>query len=149
MSPKLGLVEYLAGNATLEEVLVIDEASALRYLPVASGSANPPDVLASNQMQRLLMEARATYDLVILDSAPVLPVSDSRVLSRRADKTVYVVRWAETPKDAAKSGIKELHNYGADIAGVVLSVVDTTKQAKYGYGDGGYYYRRYSRYYVN
>ena len=148
-SPKQGLVEYLAGTASLEDVLVIDRASTLRYLPIASGSANPPDVLGSGQMQRLLADMHASYDLVILDSAPVLPVSDSRVLSRFVDKTVFVVRWAETPKDAAKSGVKELRNYGADIAGVVLSIVDTTKQAKYGYGDGGYYYRRYSRYYVN
>ena len=146
---KVGLVELLAGKATLDEVIVADEKSGLSYIPIASGSANPPDILASKQMQRLLAEARNNYDLVVLDSAPVLPVSDSRVLSRRADKTVFVVRWAETPRDAALSGVKELRNYNADIAGVVLSAVDTAKQAKYGYGDGGYYYKRYSRYYVN
>ena len=149
VSPKVGLVEYLATKATMEEVLVSDQKSGLSYIPVASGSANPPDVLVSQQMQRLLADARNAYDLVVLDSAPVLPVSDSRVLSRLADKTVYVVRWAETPKEAAVSGIRELKNFNADIAGVVLSAVDTTKQAKYGYGDGGYYYKRYSRYYVN
>ena len=148
-NPKVGLVEVLAGKAKLSEAIVLDNASGLHYLPIASGSANPPDVLASGQMQKLLNDMRATYDLVILDSAPVLPVSDSRALSRLVDKTVFVVRWAETPKEAAQSGVRELRNYGADIAGVVLSAVDTTKQAKYGYGDGGYYYRSYSRYYVN
>ncbi|MBI1260832.1 MAG: polysaccharide biosynthesis tyrosine autokinase [Rhizobiales bacterium] len=148
-SPKAGLVELLAGNVKLEDVLLVDEASALDFLPIASGSANPPDVLGSGQMKRLLADMRDRYDLVVLDSAPVLPVSDSRVLSRIVDKTLFVVRWAETPKDAAASAVKELRNYGADIAGVVLSIVDTNKQAKYGYGDGGYYYRRYSRYYVN
>ena len=149
ISPKAGLVEFLASKATMEEVLAVDEKSGLHYIPIASGAANPPDILASQHMQRLLSELRGNYDLVVLDSAPVLPVSDSRVLSRLADKTVYVVRWAETPKDAAKGGIRELKNYAADIAGIVLSAVDTTKQAKYGYGDGGYYYKRYSRYYVN
>ena len=148
-APKAGLVEFLAGNVGLEEVIVIDEASTLSYLPVASGSANPPDVLASGQMQRFLTDMRAKYDFVIVNSAPVLPVSDSRVLSRLVDKTVFVVRWADTPKDAAANGVRELRNYGADLAGAVLTIVDTTKQAKYGYGDGGYYYRRYSRYYVN
>jgi len=147
--PSTGLVESLAGKASMDEVLLVDKMSGLFYIPVASGSANPPDVLASQQMQRLLAEARKNYDLVVLDSAPVLPVSDSRVLSRFADKTVYVVRWALTPREAATGGIRELRNFNADIAGVVLSAVDTTKQAKYGYGDGGYYYKRYSRYYVN
>lgn len=148
-SPKQGLVEYLAGSASLEEVICLDEASALSYIPIASGSANPSDVLASQHMQKLLADVRENYDLVVLDSAPVLPVSDSRVLSRLADKTVFVVRWGETPKEAALGGVRELKNFGADIAGVVMSIVDTTKQAKYGYGDGGYYYGRYSRYYVN
>ena len=133
----------------MEDVLIVDEKSGLNYIPIASGSANPPDVLSSQQMQRLLADLRKSYDLVVLDSAPVLPVSDSRVLSRLADKTVFVVRWAETPKEAASGGIRELKNFNADIAGVVLSAVDTSKQAKYGYGDGGYYYKRYSRYYVN
>lgn len=148
-NPKVGLVELLAGKARIEDVLIADALSPLVYIPVAAGSANPPDVLSSGQMRRLLDELRNTYDLVILDSAPVLPVSDARALSRLVDKTVFVVRWSETPKDAAAGGVRELRNYGADIAGVVLSAVDTTKQAKYGYGDGGYYYRRYSRYYVN
>ena len=147
--PKIGFVELLAGKASMDDVLVIDEKCGLSYIPIASGSANPPDVLASQQMQKLLAEARNNYDLIVLDSAPVLPVSDSRVLSRLVDKTVFVVRWATTPKDAAIGGIRELRNFNADIAGVVLSAVDTNKQAKYGYGDGGYYYKRYSRYYVN
>ncbi|HEY4344549.1 MAG TPA: polysaccharide biosynthesis tyrosine autokinase [Parvibaculum sp.] len=148
-APKAGLVELLAGNVALGDVLSTDEPSSLHYLPIAAGSANPPDVLASGQMQRLLADLRGAYDLVVIDSAPVLPVSDSRVLSRLVDKTVFVVRWADTPRDAAINGIKELRNYGADLAGAALSIVDTTQQAKYGYGDGGYYYRRYSRYYVN
>lgn len=148
-TPKAGLVELLAGKVGMEDVLITDGMSPLSYIPVASGSANPPDVLSSMQMRRILDDLREKYDLVILDSAPVLPVSDSRVLSKLVDKTVFVVRWAETPKEAAAGGVRELRNYSADIAGVVLSAVDTTKQAKYGYGDGGYYYRRYSRYYVN
>ena len=148
-NPEFGLVELLAGKAGIDEVLATDGMSPLSYIPIASGSANPPDVLSSMQMRRLLDDLRNRYDLVILDSAPVLPVSDSRVLSKLVDKTVFVVRWAETPKEAAAGGVRELRNYSADIAGVVLSAVDATKQAKYGYGDGGYYYRRYSRYYVN
>jgi Mrp family chromosome partitioning ATPase len=98
-------------------------------------------------MKLLLERLRADYDLVVLDSAPVLPVSDSRVLSGIADKTVYVVRWNETPRDAALAAIRELRLYDANIAGAVLAIVDVARQAKY--GDGGYYYGKYSRYYIN
>lgn len=147
--PTEGLVEYLAGRVSFADVMVKDAATGLDFIPVASGAANPPDLLGSAQMRRILREARDAYDLVILDTAPVLPVSDSRVLAQLSDKTVFVVRWDETPRDAAIGAAKELRTYKADIAGAILTMVDTAKQAKYGYGDGGYYYRRYSRYYSN
>jgi capsular exopolysaccharide synthesis family protein len=148
-TPTVGIVELLAGRVTLEEVLFKDVESGVEVLPVASGSANPADLLGSGQMQKLLAQVRQIYDFVVLDSAPILPVSDSRVLSRMADKTIFVVRWTNTPREAAQNAIKLLRYYEADIAGAVLTVVDMTKQAKYGYGDGGYYYGRYSRYYAN
>jgi capsular exopolysaccharide synthesis family protein len=147
--PEEGLVELLAERLELSAVIVKDDKSELDIIPVATGTANPPDVLGSVQMKLLLQRLRDDYDLVVLDSAPVLPVSDSRVLSRLADETVFVVRWNETPRDAAQSALKELRQFDAKIAGAVLSVVDTTRQARYGYGDGGYYYSRYSKYYVN
>lgn len=148
-APQLGLVELLAERLDPQAVMLQDDKTDLKILPVATGSANPPDVLASSQMKLLLERLRGEFDLVVIDSAPVLPVSDSRVLARMADQTVFVVRWNETPRDAAQSAIKELRLYGADIAGVALAAVDTAVQAKYGYGDGGYYYGKYSRYYVN
>lgn len=147
--PATGLVELLAERLDLGKVAVKDEKTGLDILPIATGTANPPDLLASTQMRLLLDRLREDYDLVVLDSAPVLPVSDSRVLSRIADETVFVVRWNETPRDAAQAALRELRLFDASIAGVVLAVVDTARQAKYGYGDGGYYYGKYSRYYVN
>jgi len=147
--PKEGLVEYLAGRVSLDEVIQKDTKSALDFLPIAAGAANPSDILGSMQMQRLLQTLRNTYDLVVIDSAPVLPVVDSRVIGRQVDKTVFVVRWAETPRDAVMNGLKELQSFNIDIAGLIMTQVDTAQQAKYGYGDSGYYYSRYSRYYVN
>jgi exopolysaccharide transport family protein len=148
-TPAAGLVELLAERLDSEAVMIEDEKTSLRILPIATGTANPPDLMASSQMHLLIDRLRKDYDLVVLDSAPVLPVSDSRVLSRLADETVFVVRWSDTPKDAAQSAIRELRLYQSNIAGVILVAVDASKQAKYGYGDGGYYYGKYSRYYVN
>jgi len=148
-APELGLVELLAERLDVREILITDEKTDLKILPLAKGSANPPDVLGSSQMKLLLDRLRGEFDLVVLDSAPVLPVSDSRVLSRLADETVFVARWNTTPRDAAQAAIRELRLFDAAIAGVTLVAVDMTKQAKYGYGDTGYYYGKYSRYYVN
>ncbi|MBX3507666.1 MAG: polysaccharide biosynthesis tyrosine autokinase [Parvibaculum sp.] len=148
-TPAAGLVELLAERLDPEAVMIEDEKTSLRILPIATGTANPPDLMASSQMHLLIDRLRKDYDLVVLDSAPVLPVSDSRVLSRLADETVFVVRWSDTPKDAAQSAVRELRLYQSNIAGAILVAVDAAKQAKYGYGDGGYYYGKYSRYYVN
>lgn len=148
-APKTGLVELLAERLDVSSVLIDDEKTSLKILPIATGTANPPDLLASSQMQLLLERLRGEYDLVVIDSAPVLPVSDSRVLTRIVDETVFVVRWSETPKDAAQAAVRELRLYDSNIAGVTLVAVDAAKQAKYGYGDTGYYYGKYSRYYVN
>lgn len=147
--PEEGLVELMAERLDPSAVIVKDTKSELDLLPVAMGTANPPDVLASSQMKLLLQRFRDEYDLVVIDSAPVLPVADSRVLARMVDETVFVIRWNSTPRDAALAAIKELRQYDAKIAGAVLTVVDTAKQAKYGYGDGGYYYASYSKYYAN
>ena len=148
-TPKAGLVELLAERLDVSSVMIDDEKTSLKILPIATGAANPPDLLASSQMQLLIERLRGEYDLVVIDSAPVLPVSDSRVLSRVVDETVFIVRWSETPKDAAQAAVRELRLYQGNIAGAILVAVDTTKQAKYGYGDSGYYYGKYSRYYVN
>jgi len=145
-----GLVECLASRARLEDVIRKDDATGLDVLPVAAGAANPPDLLSSAQMRRLLDQVSGIYDLVILDSAPVLPVADTRVLALQADKTVFIVKWDATPRDAAASAIKELRGYNVDLAGAVLAQVDTTKLAKYGYGASeGYYYGKYRHYYAD
>jgi len=147
--PDTGIVEYLSGKATLEEAVMKDPEGTLAYLPVKSGAANPPDVLSSQHMQKLLAELRETYDQIIIDSAPVLPVVDSQVLSRLADKVVFVVKWRDTPRDAAANAVRDLKAHGADLAGVVLEQLDLNKQKRYGYGDSSYYYGRYSKYYIS
>lgn len=147
--PEAGIVEYLAGTAQLDDVLLQDEASKVVYLPVKSGAANPPDLLGSQHMASLLKGLRERFDFIVIDSAPVLPVVDSRVLSQLADKVVFVVRWRDTPRDAATNAVRDLQDANADIAGVVFEGLDLKKHKRYSYGDSGYYYGRYSKYYIN
>ena len=99
-------------------------------------------------MKDLLRRLAETNDLVVIDSPPVLAVSDPRVLSRLADKTVYAVRWVETRRETALMGLKQILDVGADVAGVVLTMVNVRKHARYNYGDSGSYYGRYRKYYT-
>ena len=91
-------------------------------------------------MKSLLVELGFIYDLIILDSPPISVVSDARILACEVDRTIFVVRWAETRREIAITAMRQLSSSGAKIAGVLLSMVDVRKHARYGYGDSGYYY---------
>jgi Mrp family chromosome partitioning ATPase len=97
----------------------------------------------------MLEEMAAYYDMVIIDTPPVGAVSDSLALSGIVDRSIYVIRWEQTPRNVALAGIRQMVEAGADIAGIVLSRVDVKKHARYGYADSGYYQGYYRKYYVN
>lgn len=146
--PEAGLVEVLAGRLELGSVLHRDPISPLEFVPVAHPPANPADLLASQAMRSLVGALRDHYDLIIIDAAPVLPVSDTRMLARLADKVIYVVQWDATPREAVTGGIKLLRDAGADIAGTVLTQADLRRHAIYGYGYTSYGYgNSYAKYY--
>ena len=144
-----GLSEVLTGHATPEAAIKRDEKSGLDFLPAGVGVISPPDLFRSSTMKILIEETAAYYDLVIIDSPPVAAVSDSFTLSGLVDKSIYVIRWEQTPRNVALAGIRQMLDAGADIAGVVLSRVDVKKHARYGYADSGYYQGTYRKYYVN
>ncbi len=143
-----GLVDLLWGNATREEVIRTDRASGAYVITAGQLTANAANILSSEQMKALLVEFGLAYDMVILDSPPLLAVSDARVLAGQVDQTVFVVRWAETRRERVCNALKQLTSSGAKLAGVVLSMVDVRKHARYGYGDSGYYYGPARKYYT-
>ena len=147
LNPEAGLVECLSGQASLAEVILEDEASGMHVLPALEGAANAPDLLGSDAMRTLLEKLKTDYDLVLVDSPPVLIVSDASVLGRICDKLVFVVKWEETPRPAAVDAVHRLRQHGVPLAGVVFGRVDTRRDADHHYGDS--YYRSASKYYVN
>ena len=142
-----GLVQLLADEVSLEDALRRDEPSGAYVLTAGGTPANPTDIITSEHFAQLLTNLKSAFDLIVIDSSPVLAVSDSRILSRMADKTIFVVRWAETRREVVRLGLKQILEAGGDLAGVVLSMVNVRKHSRYGYGDSGYYYGRYRKYY--
>ncbi len=144
-----GLSEVLTGRVSPEAAIKHDEKSGLDFLPAGVGVVSPPDLFRSSTMRILLEEMGSYYDLVIIDSPPVGAVSDALTLSGIVDKSIYVIRWEQTPRNVVLAGMRQMFEAGADIAGIVLSRVDVKKHARYGYADSGYYRGSYSKYYVN
>src|SRR6201996_3608195 len=142
-----GVLDIFAEHPNPDALIRVDDESGMHYIPSKGGTANPQDLLSSQQMRGFLGRMRTRYDLVVLDAPPVLAVSDPIILSHFVDTTIYLVRWEATPRPIVTGDVKMLRANGGDIAGVVLSRVNTRKHATYGYGDSGYYYGRYSNYY--
>lgn len=147
-SPRAGLLDVLSGEATLQQAIHVDAPTGAHILPLAETSYTPKDVFGSAAMDRLLAELRGRYDLIVLDTAPVLPVADTRVLAPKADLVVMLTRWRKTPEPAVKAALRLIDTADINLAGVVLTMVDMKQQSKYGYGDPGYYYSEYKKYYT-
>jgi capsular exopolysaccharide synthesis family protein len=144
---KPGLMEYLCGSADLESVVHQDRQSTADVIPAGAETRRTTELLESNTMAALLSRLAETYEIVIIDSAPVLAASDVRVLARLVDKTVFLVRWADTRQKTAVAALQQLLHAGADVAGVVISVVDVKRHAQYDFGDAAYNYSHLRRYY--
>jgi succinoglycan biosynthesis transport protein ExoP len=147
IEPEHGLLEVLNDVARLKSALHLDELSGAYVLPLTQTGFTPKDVFNSAAMDDLLGTLKGQFDLVILDTAPVLAVSDTRVIASKADAVVLLARWRATPKKAIGHALRLLEDTGAHIAGVALAQVDMKAQARYGHGDAGRYYDAYKDYY--
>ncbi|WP_425432097.1 CpsD/CapB family tyrosine-protein kinase [Halobacillus hunanensis] len=116
-----GLSNFLVGRQTLKETTQITAVDNLDVLPSGPIPPNPSELLGSKAMHKLMMEARQTYDLVILDTPPVLAVSDSQVLAREVDGVMLVVRSGQTEFQAAERAKELLEQSKANLLGVVLN----------------------------
>jgi polysaccharide biosynthesis transport protein len=144
-----GLVEYMAGQASLEDIIRSDPSQPkLDLIPIRRLAANPTDLLASRKMTALLEELRERYELIILDSAPILGISDAKIAARLADAVLFAVRWGKTKEEVALSGLEGLFESHANVAGAVLTQVNLRRHARYGFGDAAQYYGKYKKYYT-
>ena len=147
-----GLTDLLMQHElSVSEVLSVDDKTGMKVLSRGMSSyVNPADLFASQRMKNILDELKKDFDLVILDSPPVMAVTDSRVLSRLVDKTLFVLRWDATPRKVVKAGLQQMAQSGAEnVAGIILQQVDLKQYGSSSYGDSGHYYHygKYGQYY--
>src|SRR5690606_38220438 len=119
-----GLVEFLVGEVGREEVLLKDPGTSLHFLPASHRVQNTAEVLESAKMRDWLRLAREQYDLIVIDSSPVTPVVDSRVLAKDVDSILLTVEWDKTPRELVMTAIKNLGPSANKIAGVALNKVN-------------------------
>lgn len=143
----LGVIDYLSGLATLEDVIQRDVQTGLEFITAGNKTENYAELLRGGQIDQLVRDLGDDYDLIIFDAPPVLAVGDTRIIARAAEKTVFVTRWSETPRDVVKLGLRQLADAGADIAGIVISLVDVGRNSKFGFGDSEVFTGKFKKYY--
>lgn len=148
IKPQSGLADALAGTANWADAVVRDPLTEVDVLVArAAGGSNADMPTVAQELGRIVAEAKAAYDVVVVDCPPTMPVADVQVVAPLADATVFCVRWNATPRAAVRESLRTLAAAGAPIAGVLLTRVNVRRHAAYGYGDVGHYYGKYRGYY--
>ena len=137
LSNRVGLSSCISLGTALAEAVQATQVPGLYALSAGVIPPNPSELLGSERMQQLLQEAKEQYDYVLVDVPPVLPVTDTLLVSRIVDGVIIVIDSGNVKVEAARDVKQSLLGAGANILGVVLNKV---RSEHHGYGYGYYYY---------
>jgi capsular exopolysaccharide family len=123
-SSKAGLSEYLMINAETDSILYKTKINKLTIIPRGKIADNPTELLSSEKMKELLKKLREKFDIIILDTAPVIPVADAGIVCGLADGTMVVVRAGKTQRGIVKHAAELLRQNDVNMLGYVLTHVE-------------------------
>lgn len=138
MDNHTGLTEVLTGACDLQEVIRPTEVDNLHFLGAGSVPPNPAELLGSSKMAESLARLRDHCEYIVIDSSPVLPVSDSLLLAKLVDGIVVVANGAATPRQQVRTACARLEYARGKILGLVLNRIQVNNP-EYRY----YYHQEY------
>ena len=118
----VGLTNVLAGQVAIDEVVQRWGRSGLSVLPSGSIPPNPSELLGSPAMVDLLTQLRAMFDVIVIDTPPLLPVTDGAVAAVHSDGAVLVVRYAKTTKSQITTAVQSLRSVDARLLGTIVAM---------------------------
>jgi capsular exopolysaccharide synthesis family protein len=136
-----GLTDVLVGQQRLANVVHTTEIENLSVVGSGPFPPNPSELLGSSAMRDVLRDAQGEFDVVLIDSPPLLAVTDAAVLATMADGAILVIRVGSTAKAAVRRAVAQLQTVHGRIVGAVLNDVDLRSGAFS--GSYGYYYYYY------
>ena len=137
LSNKVGLSSCISMGTAVADAVQETGIEGLDALTAGVIPPNPSELLGSERMKNILQRAKEEYDYVLIDTPPVLPVTDSLVLGSMVDGLILVIDSGEIKVEMAREVKNQLVHAGANILGVVLNKV---RSEHHGYGYGYYYY---------
>src|SRR5262249_12414000 len=137
----VGLSNLILGDHNYDELIKTTDIPNLYVLPCGPTPPNPAELLMTKRFEGVLKELETRFDLIILDSPPLQPVTDAVVLSKHTDGVILVVRSGKTLRDEVKRSARQLRNVGGTIIGVIVNEFNASSRDGYYYGYynyGGY-----------
>jgi capsular exopolysaccharide synthesis family protein len=140
IDPSVGLTSVLTDEATLDDALhPVDDQPGVALMPYGTVPPNPSDLLATTRFRDLISALGDGCDFVVVDTPPLLPVADARVVAGAVDATLLVVAAERSKVKDVQLATDLLHQVDAPLVGVVLNQVPASRRhRRYGYGYGGY-----------
>lgn len=136
----VGLSDLLIGRADLQDVVQRWGRNSLFVLPAGAIPPNPSELLGSKAMISLIAELDRSFDVVLFDAPPLLPVTDAAILARNVGGAIVVAAAGRTHRGQLKGAMAALANVDAPVSGIVLTMLPTKGRDAYGYGRYGYGY---------
>ncbi len=140
VSGEVGLLNYLTGEAELKDVVFRTEVPNLYLLPSGPLPSDPSGVLGSYRMENLLSEAAKRFDIIFVDSPPILGISDSSLLVSKTDASILVLQPRRMQLKALKRTKAVIQNAGGSLMGLVMNNVDISGDTQYQYYTSYYAY---------
>ncbi len=136
----VGLTNYLTTELMLEDVILQTPVDNLYFMPSGILPADAAGILNSRRMSELIQDVKQRFDLVLVDSPPILGVSDASVLASEVDLTMIVVQHRKLPRNMLMRVKQAVENVGGRVVGVVLNNVDVRSDSQYQYYTSYYTY---------
>lgn len=143
------IFSYLLDGASLADCVVKDPLSGLFVLGSREEQEETRNPLTEERIQKMFDELRSLYDIVIVDTAPILGVAEGRVLATAADRVLVITKWKRTSMRAVEAAIAMLIDAKAKVTGLALSQVNIKQYASTGDGDVYAYTKKFRGYYQN
>ena len=136
----VGLTNYLTTALMLEDVILQTPIENLYFMPSGILPADAAGILNSRRMSELIADVKNRFDLVLIDSPPILGVSDASVLASEVDLTIIVIQHRKLPRNMLLRVKQAIENVGGNLLGVVLNNVDVRSDSQYQYYTSYYTY---------
>lgn len=140
LSRETGISEFVAGSASLDEIIKPTAVSNLWVVTTGQIPPNPSELLMHLRFEELLEKLGERFDTLIVDAPPILAVSDAAIIGRHVGATLMVARAGRHPIRELEQAVKRLNQSGVHVKGFVFNDLDTNRQ-RYRYGYKGYVYR--------